>query len=46
MDGLSIAALTTSNNFTGPDDLPAATIAAPGLIQVYSKVKAWDAGDI
>lgn len=46
MDGLSIAALTTSNNFTGPDDLPAATIAAPGLIQVYSKVKAWDSGDI
>ncbi|OIW22908.1 hypothetical protein CONLIGDRAFT_143995 [Coniochaeta ligniaria NRRL 30616] len=46
MDGLSIAALTTSGNFTGPDDLPAATIAAPGLIQVYSKVKAWDSSDI
>lgn len=46
MDGLSIAALTSSNNFTGPDDLPAATLAAPGLIQVYSKVTAWDNSDI
>lgn len=46
MDGLSIAALTTSSNFTGPDDIPAATLAAPGLIQVYSKVKAWDSGDL
>jgi hypothetical protein len=42
MNGLSIAALTTSNNFTTPDDVPAATLAAPGLIQVYEKVKAWD----
>lgn len=44
MDGLSIAALTTSSNFTGPDDLPAATLAAPGLIQVNSLVTAWDSG--
>lgn len=33
MDGLSIAALTTSGNFTDPDAIPAATLAAPALIQ-------------
>lgn len=42
MDGFSIAALTTSNNFTAADDLPAATLAAPGLIQVNSLVNTWD----
>ncbi|KAF3760950.1 hypothetical protein M406DRAFT_282835 [Cryphonectria parasitica EP155] len=34
MDGLSLAALTTSGNFTDPDAVPDATLAAPGLIQV------------
>ncbi|KAL1890293.1 hypothetical protein Sste5346_008295 [Sporothrix stenoceras] len=38
MDGLSIAALTTSNNFASPDDVPAATLAAPGLIQVNDPI--------
>lgn len=38
MEGLSIAALTTSNTFAGPDDVPAATLAAPGLIQVNDKL--------
>jgi hypothetical protein len=46
MDGLSIAALTTAKGFAGPDELPAATLAAPALIQVVNKVKAWDATDI
>ncbi|KAK3939732.1 hypothetical protein QBC46DRAFT_387123 [Diplogelasinospora grovesii] len=43
MQGLSIAALTTGSNFATADDIPAATLAAPGLIQVNDKVKAWDA---
>ncbi|PSR97602.1 hypothetical protein BD289DRAFT_80500 [Coniella lustricola] len=34
MDGLSIAALTTSGNFSNFDDVPEATLAAPALIQV------------
>ncbi|KAK5989543.1 hypothetical protein PT974_11070 [Cladobotryum mycophilum] len=34
MDGLSIAALTIGNGFTNPDAVPAATLAAPALIQV------------
>ncbi|KAJ4410959.1 hypothetical protein N0V82_009110 [Gnomoniopsis sp. IMI 355080] len=34
MQGLSIASLTTSGNFSGPGSVPAATLAAPGLIQV------------
>ncbi|KAI1877335.1 hypothetical protein JX265_003343 [Neoarthrinium moseri] len=34
MEGLSIAALTNSSNFEDADDVPANTIAAPGLIQV------------
>ncbi|EQL03596.1 sexual development protein [Ophiocordyceps sinensis CO18] len=38
MQGLSIAALTTSNNFTDPDAVPAATLAAPALIQVNEKI--------
>ncbi|ROV95659.1 hypothetical protein VMCG_07550 [Cytospora schulzeri] len=38
MEGLSIAALTTSGNFSAADDLPSATIAAPGLIQVNDKL--------
>lgn len=34
MEGLSIAALTTSNNFSSADAVVGATLAAPGLIQV------------
>ncbi|OAA56313.1 sexual development protein [Niveomyces insectorum RCEF 264] len=34
MDGFTIAALTTGANFTSPDAIPAATLAAPGLLQV------------
>lgn len=34
MEGLSIAALTTSDNFTNFDDVPNATLAAPALILV------------
>lgn len=34
MFGLSIAALTAGNNFTSPDAVPAATLAAPALINV------------
>lgn len=35
MKGLTIAALTTSNNFSSADAVVAATLAAPGLIQVH-----------
>lgn len=38
MEGLSIASLTTSGNFSNPDDVPAATLAAPGLIQVNDQL--------
>lgn len=38
MEGLSIAALTTKCDFTSPDDIPDATLAAPGLIQVNDKL--------
>lgn len=38
MEGLSIAALTTNNTFATPDDVPAATLAAPGLIQVNDRM--------
>ncbi|CCF32086.1 late sexual development protein [Colletotrichum higginsianum] len=34
MYGLSIAALTYEGKFTNPDDIPKATLAGPGLIQV------------
>ncbi|KAK1479688.1 late sexual development protein [Colletotrichum tamarilloi] len=34
MFGLSIAALTYEGKFTNPDDIPKATLAGPGLIQV------------
>ncbi|EFX02357.1 sexual development protein [Grosmannia clavigera kw1407] len=34
LDGLTIAALTVGQNFSSPDDVPAKTLAAPGLIQV------------
>lgn len=37
MEGLSIAALTSGNNFASPDDVPAQTWAAPALIQVVDK---------
>ncbi|KAB5513278.1 hypothetical protein GE09DRAFT_1046995 [Coniochaeta sp. 2T2.1] len=46
MDGLTVAGLTTASNFAGPDDMPAATVAAPALIQVNRKVSAWDGNDI
>lgn len=38
MEGLTIASLTTSGNFSSPDDVPASTLAAPGLIQVNDKL--------
>lgn len=38
MEGLSIAALTTAGNFSAADDLPGATLAAPGLIQVNDRL--------
>lgn len=34
LEGLTIAALTTSNNFSSADAVVGATLAAPGLIQV------------
>lgn len=34
MEGLSIAVLTNSSNFADADDVPASTLAAPGLIEV------------
>jgi hypothetical protein len=40
MDGLSIAALTNSSNFADADDVPANTLAAPGLIQVNKLLSA------
>jgi hypothetical protein len=39
-DGLSIASLTFATNFTSVDDVPAKTLAAPGLIQVNQLI-AW-----
>lgn len=38
MEGFSIAALTTRGDFSDPDDVPGATLAAPGLIQVNDKL--------
>jgi hypothetical protein len=38
MDGLSVAALTNGNNFTSPGAVVPATLAAPGLIQVNTKL--------
>ncbi len=38
MDGLSIAALTVGGSFASADDLPASTLAAPGLIQVNDPI--------
>lgn len=38
MDGLSIAALTTTGNFAAAGELPDATLAAPGLIQVNDRL--------
>ncbi|KAI1329534.1 hypothetical protein F5Y16DRAFT_88409 [Xylariaceae sp. FL0255] len=34
MEGLTIAGLTNSSNFATPDDMVAATLSAPGLIEV------------
>lgn len=34
MEGLTIAALTNSSDFADADDVPASTLAAPGLIEV------------
>lgn len=42
MDGLSVASLTTNNTFAAPGDVPNFTLAAPGLIQVADRTKAWD----
>ncbi|KAK3342176.1 hypothetical protein B0T25DRAFT_574478 [Lasiosphaeria hispida] len=42
MYGLSVASLTTSGAFAAPGDVVAATLAAPGLIQVDDRVKSWD----
>ncbi|KAF4465673.1 late sexual development [Fusarium albosuccineum] len=38
MQGLSVAALTTANNFSSPLMVPGATIAAPAIIQVNDKL--------
>ncbi|ROW07616.1 hypothetical protein VPNG_06791 [Cytospora leucostoma] len=38
MDGLSIAALTTTGDFVDAGELPDATLAAPGLIQVNDRL--------
>ncbi|KAI7785952.1 late sexual development protein [Diaporthe eres] len=38
MEGLSVAALTTKADFATADDVVAATLAAPGLIQVNDKL--------
>lgn len=38
MQGLSIAALTTRGGFASADDVPGATLAAPGLIQVNDRL--------
>ncbi|KAH8891570.1 hypothetical protein GQ53DRAFT_746623 [Thozetella sp. PMI_491] len=42
LDALSIHTLTIGSNFTSPAAVVNATIAAPGLAQVYDHVKAWD----
>lgn len=39
MEGLSIAALTNVSNFADADDVPASTLAAPGLIEVNEKLR-------
>lgn len=38
MEGLSVAALTTKGDFASADDVVAATLAAPGLIQVNDRL--------
>ncbi|CAK7200344.1 hypothetical protein SEUCBS139899_003036 [Sporothrix eucalyptigena] len=38
MDGLSIGSLTTSSNFSNPDAVASATLAAPALIQVVDPI--------
>jgi hypothetical protein len=42
LDALSVHSLTIGNNFTSPAAVVNATIAAPGIAQVYDHVKAWD----
>ena len=42
MVGLTVASLTTKANFAAPGAVVAATLAAPGLIQVDDRVKSWD----
>jgi hypothetical protein len=42
MVGLSVASLTTKSKFASPGEVVAATLAAPGLIQVDDRVKSWD----
>ena len=38
MSGLTVAALTTASNYTGPDAIAASTLAAPALIQVNDPI--------
>jgi len=38
MDGMTIASLTKGNTFSAPGDVAAATLAAPGLIQVNARI--------
>ena len=42
MMGLTIASLTTKNNFTSAPEVVSSVIAGPGLIQVEDKVISWD----
>ncbi|KAK3331524.1 hypothetical protein B0H66DRAFT_573156 [Apodospora peruviana] len=42
MDGLSVASLTTADKFAAPGEVVGATLAAPGLVQVDDRTKAWD----
>ena len=42
MDGLSVASLTMKDKFAAPGDVVEWTLAAPGLIQVADRTKAWD----
>ncbi|KAK3337643.1 hypothetical protein B0T19DRAFT_397245 [Cercophora scortea] len=43
MQGLSVAALTTAGSFAAAGEVVGATLAAPGLVQVDDRTKAWDA---
>jgi hypothetical protein len=41
-EGLSIVSLTTASGFADVDDVPAKTLAAPGLLQVNDPIKKCD----